>query len=103
MWDKQQLMYLSMLMLLLSVPFFFAASAICLAFMHFQESLSGIYAADLGGAAMGSLLIILLLFQFQPQHALIVISLLAISAAVIVMPALASGASAKVMPLLLII
>ena len=89
MWDNQQLLYLTLLMLLLSVPFFFAASAICMAFIRFQESLSGIYAADLAGAAAGSLLIILLLFQFQPQHALVAISLLAILSAILVIPVLA--------------
>jgi len=103
MWDSRQLFYLAVLMLLLSVPFFFAASAICIAFIHFQESLSRIYAADLGGAAAGSLLIILLLFQFQPQHALVIISLLAILSAILVLPALTPGTSRKVIPLLFVV
>jgi spermidine synthase len=103
MWDNQQLMYLSALMLLLSVPFFFAASAICIAFIHFQESLSRIYAADLGGAAVGSLLIILLLFEFQPQHALVVISLISLFSAVFVLPALTPRTSRKVILLVFVV
>jgi len=103
MWDKQQLLYLSALMLLLSVPFFFAASAICIAFIHFQESLSRIYAADLGGAAVGSLLVILLLFEFQPQHALVVISLISLLSAVLVLPALMPRTSRRVIPLVFVV
>ncbi len=103
MWDKQQLTYLGALMLLLVVPFFFAATAICMAFMHFQESLSSIYAADLGGAAVGSLLIILLLFEYEPQHALVVISLIGILAAILVLPALAARIAAKMIPLVFIV
>lgn len=103
MWDSQQLIYLAVLMLLLSVPFFFAASAICIAFVRFQKSLSKVYAADLAGAAAGSLLIILLLFQFQPQHALVVISLMAIFSAIIVIPALSPQTSRKSIPLVFIV
>ena len=58
---------------------------------------------DLGGAALGSLLVIVLLFQFKPQHALVVISLIGILSAILVLPAFSPQTSRKVMPLIFIV
>ena len=85
-WDNRQLLYLVALMLLLSLPFFFVASAICLAFIYFRNSLSSIYAADLVGAAAGSLLIVLSLFWLEAHHALLAIALLATLSVIPVLP-----------------
>ena len=74
-WDNRQLIYLLVIFLLLSLPFFFAATATCLAFMHFQNRVSRIYAWHLAGAGVGSLAVIGLLFFFFTQHALIVIKM----------------------------
>ena len=79
-WDDRQLAYLLLIFLLLSIPFLFAASAICLAFMRFPESVSGIYARDLIGAGMGGLAVVALLFMFFPDSTLIIIGSMGIAA-----------------------
>jgi len=75
-WDYRQVGYLLIIFLLLSLPFFFAATAICLAFMQFSGQVSRIYAWDLAGAGLGSLIVIGLLFVVFPQNALLVIGVL---------------------------
>ena len=82
-WDPWQWVYLAFLFLFLAIPFFFAATAICLAFMRFQRHTGAIYAADLVGAGTGSLMIIALLFWLAPQQELWIISLIALVAAAI--------------------
>jgi len=75
-WDKRQVVYLLVIFLLLSLPFFFAATAICLAFMQYSGQVSRIYAWDLAGAGLGSLIVIGLLFVVFPQNALLVIGIM---------------------------
>jgi hypothetical protein len=75
-WDYRQMGYLLIIFLLLSLPFFFAATAICLTFMQYSGQVSRIYAWDLAGAGLGSLLVIGLLFVVFPQNALLVIGAL---------------------------
>ena len=82
-WDSRQAFYLATIFLLLTLPFFFAASAICLSFMHFGQHVSRIYALDLIGAGIGSIGIILLLFMTFPQSALATISITQLIAALI--------------------
>ena len=82
-WDGRQSLYLSGIFFLLTVPFFFAASGICLVLMRFQKQVSQVYAVDLIGAGMGSLGIVLLLFLIYPQSALIVIGVSGLIAAMI--------------------
>jgi hypothetical protein len=82
-WDPWQLIYLVVLSLLLTIPFFFAATAICLSFMQFREQVARIYAADLLGAGIGSIGIIILLFLVFPQSGLMIIGLLALIATVV--------------------
>ncbi len=82
-WDPRQSFYLAALFLLLTIPFFFAATAICLTFMHFNDLISRIYAVDLLGAGMGSLSIVLMLYLFFPQTALLVVGIIGLAAAII--------------------
>jgi len=82
-WDRRQLWYLAALFLLLAIPFFFAATAICLAFMKYQQRVARIYAADLVGAGVGSLGVVVLLFLVFPDSALMIIGVLALIAALI--------------------
>ncbi len=84
-WDWQQSIFLIMIFLLLTVPFFFAASAICLAFVKFSTRISRIYAADLIGAGIGSLGVIYLLFMVFPHTALMVIGVSALIAVLVAM------------------
>lgn len=80
-WDPYQLVYLLSLFLLLSIPFIFAASAICLAFAHYPDNISRIYGMDLLGAGAGSFIIILILFVVFPMTALTIIALLGLLSA----------------------
>ena len=79
-WDKRQILFLLINFLLLMIPFFFAASGICLSFIQFQKQVSKIYAIDLIGAGLGSVLIVLMLFVVTPSWALICISTIGILA-----------------------
>ncbi len=69
-WDRSQLLYLLVLYLLLSVPFFCAATCIGLTFARFKDQINRIYRFDLLGAGTGALAIILLLFAFPPATCL---------------------------------
>jgi spermidine synthase len=82
-WDYRQVVYLLAIFLLLSLPFFFAATAICLAFMQYGKQVSRIYAWDLAGAGLGSLIVIGLLFVVFPQNALLVIGALGLVSLVV--------------------
>ncbi|KPK26985.1 MAG: hypothetical protein AMJ61_07285 [Desulfobacterales bacterium SG8_35_2] len=70
-WDNRQWLKLFTLYLLLALPFFFAANCIALAFSRYRQRISEIYAADLFGAGLGSVLIIGLLFLLFPQKLLL--------------------------------
>ncbi len=87
-WNPIQLLYLAGLFLLLSFPFFFAASAICLTFLRFRKQTATIYAADLVGAGVGSLAIVFLLFWLFPVKALLFLALPTILAVVLTLPLL---------------
>lgn len=80
-WDLRQNLWLMANYLLLAVPFFFAANAIGLALRHYRHHITGIYAADLFGAGLGSLGILGLLFILFPMQALKAIGLLGLVAA----------------------
>jgi len=82
-WDWWQGVYLLIIFLFLSLPFFFVGLAICLAFLHFKRQLSRLYAADLLGAGVGCLVFVLLLYIVFPKSALFYISLSGLLAAVI--------------------
>ena len=82
-WDRRQTFWLLCTYLLLAVPFFFAANAIGLALIRYSERLARVYAADLLGAGLGSLGILLLLFVAMPMQALTAIGLLGTGAALL--------------------
>jgi MFS family permease len=81
--DRKQWRILTAIYLILAIPFFFAANAIGLALIQFRSQLSRIYAADLVGAAVGSLTIVLLLFVVFPTMALRLLAVSGIAAAVL--------------------
>lgn len=82
-WDGRQVFYLLSIFLLLAIPFFFAASAVCITLMKYRQQIASIYAIDLAGAGLGSLGIILLLYRLFPVPALIVIGCSGIVAALL--------------------
>lgn len=70
-WDKYQMVYLCGQFLLLSLPFFFAATAIGITLSTYSGKITTTYCFDLLGAGVGSLLVILLLFLLSPKNVLI--------------------------------
>jgi hypothetical protein len=75
-WDWHQTLHLLAIYLILSLPFFCAASGIALALTRYANNVPRIYAADLLGAGAGSLGIVLLLFTVFPVTALQTIGVL---------------------------
>jgi hypothetical protein len=69
-WDLRQPLRLLIMYLLLATPFFFAANAVALAFIGFRGQIARVYAADLFGAGLGSLSVIVLLLLQAPLPAL---------------------------------
>ena len=69
-WDPRQLLYLLLLYLLFTLPFFCAANCIGLAFMAFRDGIGRIYRYDLLGAGLGALGVVGLLFLLFPVDAL---------------------------------
>lgn len=74
-WNPRQLIYLGGMFLILTIPFILAATAICLSFVQYEANVPRIYAADLIGAGVGSLIILFLLYWLFPQAALISIGI----------------------------
>jgi hypothetical protein len=73
-WDPWQPLWLVLLYLVLSTPFFCAANAIGLALIAFRDRAGRVYAADLVGAGLGSVLLLVLLYWLWPEQILKVIA-----------------------------
>ena len=69
-WDPGQVLQLAAIYLLLSVPFFLAASCFGMAFIALGDRIPRLYAADLAGAGAGAALLIALLYAL-PLHAVL--------------------------------
>ncbi len=82
-WDSNQILNLLGLFLVLTVPFFLGASAICFTLRCYGNHVSRIYGYDLCGGGIGSVVVILLLHTFFPQTALVITSITILLAAVI--------------------
>lgn len=82
-WDSNHWLRLALVILLLTLPFFFAANLIGLALIRFKYSLARIYAADLFGAGIGAVGIIAILFLVPPATALRLVSFLGFAAAAV--------------------
>ena len=80
-WDPDHWLRLAMVILLLMLPFFFAANLIGMALIEFRRRLARIYAVDLAGAGFGALAVVGLLHLLPPSQALIWVALLGLAAA----------------------
>ncbi len=80
-WDFDQLLRLLLVYLVLTLPFFFVANCIGLALAHYRGGIGRVYAADLLGASIGSLGIVLLLFLVFPTTALQILGTLGFAVA----------------------
>lgn len=89
-WNAAQFLGLGAIYLLLFVPFFFAATALCIAYSTFAEHparaslVARLYGADILGAGLGSVGLLALLFVLHPANALCVIPVLGFAAATLV-------------------
>lgn len=82
-WNGYQSLRLLAIYLILAMPFFFAANSIGLALIRFKRHPEKVYSADLLGAGLGSLGIVLLLFVVFPQSALKIVAGLGALAALV--------------------
>ena len=82
-WDPIQFLYISLIYLILTVPFFCAGLCIGLALRFNHQRLSRIYAFDLAGAGFGALGIVAILFLVPAEMALRTIAVAGIAAGAI--------------------
>lgn len=83
-WDTKQLLRLAYIYTLLVLPFFFAALCVCLTFTCFPAKAHHVYTADVAGAGLGSMGIILALYALMPLAALKLLCMLALLAGALV-------------------
>lgn len=69
-WEPRQALRLLLIYLLLFVPFFCAATCVCLTFTRFHHQVHRIYSFDILGAGIGCIAIIVALFGLTPVNAL---------------------------------
>jgi hypothetical protein len=79
--NPAQFLGLAAIYLLLFVPFFCAATALCVAYARFGTQIARLYGADIIGAGLGSLGLLALLFVVHPADALRAILALGCAAA----------------------
>ena len=82
-WDPWQPLWLLLLYLLLAAPFFCAATALGLALTTFRAAGGRVYAADLLGAGLGSLVTLIGLVYLPPESLLRVLAALGVWTAVV--------------------
>lgn len=73
-WDPWQPAWLTLVFLVLSLPFFCAANAIGLALVAFRGNAGRVYAADLVGAGLGAAVVLASLYWLEPEQVLKVIA-----------------------------
>jgi len=73
-WEPTQWIWLMGLYILLAIPFFSVANCVAMCLIHFKQNINRIYAADLFGAALGGIAIIILLLVSFPESVLKIIS-----------------------------
>ncbi len=80
-WEPRRFLRLGLVYLCLLLPFLAAALALCLAFSRFGAEAPRLYSADILGAGLGALGVIVLLMALPPQRVLPVIGALGFAAA----------------------
>jgi len=82
-WDRTQVLYIVLYYLILSTPFFFFGLSISSAFSAISERAGLLYGADLLGAGTGSLGFLVLTTRVSTEHAVVILSSLALTGAFI--------------------
>jgi hypothetical protein len=72
-WDPGQFVYLLLLYVLFTAPFFFGANCVGLAFACLSHSIGRVYRSDLLGAGAGALAVLGVLFLVPPSTALLIV------------------------------
>ena len=80
-WDPRQPLRLLGVYALLLVPFFCAATALCVTFARFADRAAWVYASDLAGAGAGCLAILAALYAVAPVDALRLVGSMGLAAA----------------------
>ena len=80
-WDWRQQLYLAAMYLLLALPFFAAGSAVGLSLAAWSARIGAIYRADLTGAGVGAVGIVLAMFALPPEDCLRAVAAVAFAAA----------------------
>jgi len=83
-WNADQLIWLVLAYVLLALPFFFAANCIALTFLRFPDVLATTYAFDLGGAAIGCVAALWMLYIAEPGAMLVPVACAGAVAALVV-------------------
>ena len=82
-WDRTQILYILLYYLIFSTPFFFFGMSISSAFSAISERAGLFYGADLLGAGTGSLGFLVLTTKMSTEHAVIILSSMALTGAFI--------------------
>jgi hypothetical protein len=69
-WDPWQLLTMALIYAVLTVPFFFAANALGIAFYGYSKRIHGLYLWDLAGAGTGALAVLVLLWALPFQQSI---------------------------------
>ena len=80
-WSPRQFLGLAAIYMLLLLPFFCAATALCIAYSAFGKQIPQLYGADIFGAGMGSLGLLVALLFLHPADALRLVCALGLAAA----------------------
>ena len=80
-WNPAQFLGLGAIYALLLIPFFCAATALCIAYARFGAAIPHLYGADILGAGVGSAALLLVLFVLHPAEALRVVCGVGLAAA----------------------
>ncbi len=80
-WDSRQFLRLGLIYLCLCVPFLSAAVALCLAFSRFGAEAPRLYSADIVGAGLGAMGVVVLLMALPPTLALLAVAGVGLAAA----------------------
>ncbi|MEE9253987.1 MAG: SAM-dependent methyltransferase, partial [Pseudomonadales bacterium] len=80
-WDRAQWFYLLLVYLLLAVPFFLVGSCVCLSLRRFENQAGRIYGADLFGAGVGAVAVVLAMFVLPPDVLIRIVAGVALLAA----------------------
>jgi hypothetical protein len=79
-WEKAEILYLGLYYVILALPFFFAGLVIATAFTNVSGKSGLLYGADLLGAGLGSLGVLLLMGTTSPERAVFILSMAVLAA-----------------------